>query len=126
MEGLSDALRQEVGPLGISVVVVEPGAFRTEFAGRSLKQAGAEIADYAATAGPRRKENDRTHGTQAGDPARAARLLVELVHGGRLPFRLLLGRDALKVVGAEMAAQRQEFEEWKAVSASTDFTPANT
>ena len=73
LEGMSDALRKEVGPLGIRVVVVEPGAFRTDFAGRSLRQAGAAIPDYARTAGPRRKENDGTHGTQPGDPARGAR-----------------------------------------------------
>ena len=121
VEGLSDALRQEVGPLGIRVLVVEPGAFRTEFAGHSLKQAAANIADYADTVGPRRKENDRTHGTQPGDPARAARLLVDLVQAGKLPFRLLLGSDAVRIVGAEMDAQRQESDAWKAVSASTDF-----
>ena len=121
VEGLSDALRKEVGPLGIKVMVVEPGAFRTEFAGHSLKQASARIADYASTAGPRRKENDRTHGTQPGDPARAARLLIDVVQGGELPFRLLLGSDAVRVVGGEMEAQRQEFEAWKARSASTDF-----
>ena len=121
VEGLSDALRKEVGPLGIKVMVVEPGAFRTEFAGHSLKQASASIADYASTAGPRRKENDRTHGTQPGDPARAARLLIDVVQGGDLPFRLLLGSDAVRIVGGEMEAQRQEFEAWKARSASTDF-----
>ncbi|MDR3495056.1 MAG: SDR family NAD(P)-dependent oxidoreductase [Ancalomicrobiaceae bacterium] len=81
IEGLSDALRKEVAPLGIRVTVIEPGAFRTDFAGRSLHQASADIADYASTAGPRRKENDKTHGTQAGDPERAARALVKLVEG---------------------------------------------
>ncbi len=123
VEGLSDALRKEVGPLGIRVMVVEPGAFRTEFAGRSLKQAAANIADYAQTAGPRRKENDQMHGTQPGDPARAARVLIDTVQNGQVPFRLLLGSDAVRIVGAEADAQRQEFEAWKAVSASTDFTP---
>ena len=121
VEGLSDALRKEVGPLGIRVMVVEPGAFRTDFAGRSLQQAASNIADYADTAGPRRKENDRTHGTQPGDPTRAARLLIDVVQGGDLPFRLLLGSDAVRIVGAEMDGQRQEFEAWKARSASTDF-----
>ena len=121
VEGLSDALRKEVGPLGIRVMVVEPGAFRTDFAGRSLQQATSNIADYAETSGPRRKENDRTHGTQPGDPARGSRLLIDLVEGGELPFRLLLGSDAVRIVGEEMAAQKREFESWKAQSASTDF-----
>ena len=102
-------------------MVVEPGAFRTDFAGRSLQQATSNIADYAETSGPRRKENDRTHGTQPGDPARGSRLLIDLVEGGELPFRLLLGSDAVRIVGEEMAAQKREFESWKAQSASTDF-----
>ena len=71
LEGMSDALRKEVGPLGIRVVVVDPGAMRTDFAGRSLQQTNTVIDDYADTVGPRRKENDRSDGTQPGDPARA-------------------------------------------------------
>ncbi|MFP3606477.1 oxidoreductase [Paraburkholderia sp. SIMBA_053] len=121
LEGLSDALRKEVEPLGIKVMVVEPGAFRTDFAGRSLQQAKASIPDYAATAGPRRKENDRTHGTQPGDPVRAAAAIVKAVTGERLPSRLLLGRDAIKTVTAELGARLREIEDWKELSASTDF-----
>jgi NAD(P)-dependent dehydrogenase (short-subunit alcohol dehydrogenase family) len=124
LEGMSDALRKEVGPLGIRVVVVEPGAFRTDFAGRSLRQAGAAIPDYAGTAGPRRKENDRTHGTQPGDPARAARVMIGIVEGEKAPFRLLLGGDAVDRATAELTAQLQEIEDWKDVSTSTDFPTA--
>ena len=72
LEGMSGALRKELAPLGISVTVVEPGAFRTDFAGRSLQQSTTVIDDYAETAGKRRKEVDTAHGTQPGDPARAA------------------------------------------------------
>ena len=68
IEGMSGALRGELAPLGISVTVVEPGAFRTDFAGRSLAQTATVIDDYAGTAGQRRKEKDTMHGTQAGDP----------------------------------------------------------
>lgn len=121
IEGLSDALRKEVGPLGLRVMIVEPGAFRTDFAGRSLHQAKAALADYAGTAGPRRKENDRTHGTQPGDPARAALALIRVVEGETLPARLLLGSDAVRIVGGELDSQRQEIEGWKEVSTSTDF-----
>ncbi|MDR3373776.1 MAG: oxidoreductase [Ancalomicrobiaceae bacterium] len=121
LEGMSDALRKEVGPLGIRVSIIEPGAFRTDFAGRSLQQARAEIADYRDTAGPRRKENDRTHGTQPGDPARAARTLIDLVAAPALPVRLLLGSDAVRIVGAEIDGHRREIDAWKAVSAATDF-----
>ncbi|MBX6317010.1 MULTISPECIES: oxidoreductase [Pseudomonadota] len=121
IEGLSDALRKEVEPLGIRVMVIDPGAFRTEFAGRSLQQAKANIADYAATAGPRRKENDHTHGTQPGDPARAALAIIQAVTGERHPFRLLLGSDAIQIVTTELEAQLREIGDWKDLSASTDF-----
>jgi NAD(P)-dependent dehydrogenase (short-subunit alcohol dehydrogenase family) len=123
VEGMSDALRKEVAPLGIRVTVVEPGAFRTDFAGRSLHQARANIADYASTSGPRRKENDKTHGTQPGDPQRAAHALIKVVRSATLPARLLLGSDAVKIVAGELDTQRQEIEAWKDVSASTDFPP---
>ncbi len=125
LEGMSDALRKEVGPLGIRVVVVDPGAFRTDFAGRSLQQAKSAIADYADTAGLRRKENDKSHGTQPGEPARAARVLINIVEGKTAPFRLLLGSDALRIVNAELETQRQEIEDWKEVSLSTDFAVSN-
>lgn len=125
IEGMSDALRKELAPLGIRVMVVDPGAFRTDFAGRSLQQAKANIADYAETAGPRRKENDKTDGTQPGDPARAARALIKVVEGETAPFRLLLGSDAVRIVNAELEAQHQEIEDWKELSISTDFPAGN-
>ena len=121
VEGMSDALRKELAPLGIRVVVVEPGAFRTDFAGRSLHQAKANIADYAATAGPRRKENDPTDGTQQGDPAKAARVLIDIAGRPAVPFRLLLGSDAIRNARAELDAQQAELAAWEDVSTSTDF-----
>jgi NAD(P)-dependent dehydrogenase (short-subunit alcohol dehydrogenase family) len=121
IEGMSDALRKEVGPLGIRVTIIDPGAFRTDFAGRSLQQASANIKDYATTAGPRRKENDKTHGTQPGDPDRAAVALIKLVAGEKLPARLLLGSDAVRIVSEELEGQRREIEEWKTLSVSSDF-----
>jgi NAD(P)-dependent dehydrogenase (short-subunit alcohol dehydrogenase family) len=125
LEGLSDALRREVAPLGIRVLMVEPGAFRTDFAGRSLHGSAQAIADYAATAGPRRKGNDRTDGTQPGDPVRAARVLIETLAGDTLPVRLLLGSDAVGYVGKEIDAQRDEIAAWAAVSVTTDFPDAD-
>jgi NAD(P)-dependent dehydrogenase (short-subunit alcohol dehydrogenase family) len=123
VEGISDALRKEVAPLSIRVTLVEPGAFRTDFAGRSLQQARANIADYATTAGPRRKENDKTHGTQPGDPERAAQAIIKLVAGETLPTRLLLGSDAVRIVGGELDSQLAEINSWEELSASTDFPP---
>lgn len=94
VEALTLSLRKEVAPLGIRAMVVEPGGFRTDFAGRSLTQSTEPIADYADTAGKRRKENDTVHGTQPGDPAKAAAALIEAVESDQPPYMLLLGNDA--------------------------------
>ncbi|SCD80630.1 Short-chain dehydrogenase [Streptomyces sp. BpilaLS-43] len=121
LEGMSDALSKEVGPLGIKVLVVEPGAFRTDFAGRSLQQSRTPIEDYAGTAGLRRKENDTTHGHQPGDPSKAPQVIIDALEAGNTPFRLLLGSDAVTVVREELTARRHEVDAWEAVSRTTDF-----
>jgi NAD(P)-dependent dehydrogenase (short-subunit alcohol dehydrogenase family) len=120
-EGITLTLKTEVEPLGLRVMVIEPGAFRTDFAGRSLKGAKTEIDEYAGTVGPRRKANDRTDGTQPGDPARAARLIVDTVAKPKLPKRLLLGSDAVSIVRKGLEAQLEEIRAAEAVSESTDF-----
>ena len=121
LEAMTASLRKETEPLGIKVIAVEPGGFRTDFSGRSLTQSATAIDDYAETAGQRRKENDTVHGTQPGDPARAARAIIEVVAAPRPPSLLLLGRDALATATAVLDARRAEVEEWREVSASTDF-----
>jgi NAD(P)-dependent dehydrogenase (short-subunit alcohol dehydrogenase family) len=121
LEGISDALNREVGPLGIRVLVLEPGAFRTDFSGRSLLQSRTVIEDYADTAGRRRKENDTTHGTQPGDPDRAAQVIIDTVSADQAPFRLLLGSDAVSIVRAELQGRLDEIEDWAEVSVTTDF-----
>lgn len=121
LESISEGLRKEVKPLGIDVIIVEPGGFRTNFGGRSLKQSPYAIADYADTAGLRRKENDKTHGHQAGDPSKAAQIIVEVVNGNAKPARLLLGSDAVKVVTDELRTQLEEISTWKNISVRTDF-----
>ncbi len=113
VEGLSDALRKEVGPLGIHVMVVEPGGFRTDFAGRSLHQSRRPIEAYAATAGLRRKENITTHGRQPGDPVRAAQAIIAALHAETPPFRLVLGSSAVQRIRAELEAQRREIDIWE-------------
>lgn len=122
VEGMSGSLRTELRPLGIAVMVVEPGAFRTDFAGRSLTQSPEAIADYAETAGRRRKERESTHGTQPGDPAKAAQAIITAVIADAPPALLLLGTDALKFIGGVLDAERAELEAWREVSAGTDFT----
>ena len=121
LEALSSSLRKEVGPLGISVIVVEPGGFRTDFAGRSLRQAQQPIADYADTAGRRRKEHDTAHGNQPGDPDRAAEAILEAVAAPEPPALLLLGADALQGFRAVVDAEREQLETWEHVTVSTDF-----
>jgi NAD(P)-dependent dehydrogenase (short-subunit alcohol dehydrogenase family) len=121
LEGMSASLAKEVGPLGIRVIVVEPGGFRTDFAGRSLQQSPGAIADYADTAGRRRKENDDAHGTQPGDPARAAEAIITAVESPEPPFLLLLGADALMGFRAVDDAQHHDVAEWEQVTVNTGF-----
>ncbi|MFD3443642.1 oxidoreductase [Microbacteriaceae bacterium 4G12] len=121
IESLTLSLRKEVAPLGITAMVVEPGGFRTDFAGRSLTQSAEPIADYADTAGKRRKENDTVHGTQKGDPAKAAAALIRVVKSDDPPYMLLLGNDASDGFRAALDALRTEVDAWESVSRSTDF-----
>ena len=102
-------------------MVVEPGGFRTDFAGRSLTQAAQAIADYADTAGRRRKEHDTVHGTQQGDPARAAAALIAAVESDEPPYMLLLGDDASDGFRAALDKLRTEVDVWESVSRSTGF-----
>jgi NAD(P)-dependent dehydrogenase (short-subunit alcohol dehydrogenase family) len=121
LEALSASLRREVRPLGIRVMVVEPGAFRTDFSGRSLTQSVSAIEDYRDTAGRRRKEHDDTHGTQEGDPAAAARVLVETVRADDVPFMLLLGPDAVERFRATQAGLAADVDAHEERSRSTSF-----
>ena len=121
LEGMSGSLRGELQPLGIAVVAVEPGGFRTDFAGRSLTQSATPIADYADTAGKRRKEVDTAHGTQPGDPAKAGRAIITAVESPEPPALLLLGTDALTGYRRVLDARRAEADAWAELSASTDF-----
>jgi NAD(P)-dependent dehydrogenase (short-subunit alcohol dehydrogenase family) len=122
LEGLSASLRKEVGPLGITVMVVEPGGFRTDFAGRSLQQSAAAIADYADTAGKRRKENQSRHGTQPGDPARAAEAIITAAQSPDAPALLVLGQDAVGSFRRVLDAQRAELDAWEPTSLSTGIS----
>jgi NAD(P)-dependent dehydrogenase (short-subunit alcohol dehydrogenase family) len=121
LEAMSGALHGELKPLGISVTVIEPGAFRTDFAGRSLTQSRTVIDDYADTAGKRRKEHDTVHGTQPGDPAKAARAIITAVESNEPPAFLLLGNDALNVYRRLATGRLDTIEAWKQLTTSTDI-----
>lgn len=121
LEAVTSSLRKEVGPLGIRVVLVEPGGFRTDFAGRSLQQVDSPIGDYATTAGQRRKENDTTHGTQPGDPVKAAAAIIRLAETPEPPAFVLLGSDAQRAVRAALDTRLAEIDAWRELSVSTDY-----
>lgn len=101
--------------------MVEPGGFRTDFAGRSLTQSTTVIDDYAGTAGMRRKNVDTVHGTQIGDPAKAATAIIEAVQSPESPSFLLLGSDALTNYRRVADARAAEIDKWEELTTSTDF-----
>ena len=111
----------ETAPLGIKVMVVEPGAFRTDFAGRSLTQSSTVIADYEETAGRRRIGRDTTHGTQPGDPDKGAELIIKAIEAEDIPFRLLLGSDAVNFADNVMESRCKEYEKWRDFSCESDY-----
>ncbi len=121
LEGMTEGLYLETAPLGIKVMIVEPGAFRTDFAGRSLTQSKTAIADYAGTAGTRRIENDKTHGTQPGDPDKGARLIIEAIEAEDAPLRLLLGSDAVRAADTVLESHKSEYDKWREFSRRSDF-----
>jgi NAD(P)-dependent dehydrogenase (short-subunit alcohol dehydrogenase family) len=121
LEAMSGSLYAELKSLGISVTLVEPGAFRTDFAGRSLTQSTTVIENYAETAGKRRKEHDRVHGTQPGDPAKAAQAIIEAVESDEPPAFLLLGTDALATYRRLNAARLESIDKWERLTTRTDI-----
>jgi NAD(P)-dependent dehydrogenase (short-subunit alcohol dehydrogenase family) len=122
VEGLSEVLALEVGPLGIRVTLVEPSGFRTEWAGGSAKDSSARaIADYDATAGAERRALRDLSGKQPGDPVRAAQAIIQAVESPAPPLHLLLGRDALRLAHEKLDALRRDFDTWQSVTLGADF-----
>jgi NAD(P)-dependent dehydrogenase (short-subunit alcohol dehydrogenase family) len=121
VEGLSEALAHELKPLGIGVTIVEPGPFRTDFLGGSLSMVKSHLPDYAQTAGQTRKYQKENDGSQAGDPARGAKAMVDAVVGPNPPLHLPLGAIAFQRGTAKFAALQKEFDAWRDVALATDF-----
>ncbi|MDR5823929.1 MULTISPECIES: oxidoreductase [unclassified Caballeronia] len=120
LEGLGEALARETETLGIKVTAVEPGPFRTDWAGRSLKQTRHSIDDYAEGAGTRRAAIAERSGRQPGDPARAAQVIIEAVTAAEPPGHLVLGGPGLELVRGKLARLTAEIDTWHERSAWTD------
>jgi NAD(P)-dependent dehydrogenase (short-subunit alcohol dehydrogenase family) len=122
LEGLSQALSQEVGPLGIKVTVVAPGAFRTDFlSDHSVRRSGSMADDYATSAGKIVDYLGGMDGKQLGDPVLGAQAILNAVDSDTPPLQLLLGSDALRRAREKLDAVIDEVDRWEAVTRSTDF-----
>jgi NAD(P)-dependent dehydrogenase (short-subunit alcohol dehydrogenase family) len=122
VEGITEAMHDELKPLGIHATVVEPGYFRTDFLdGSSLVVAPDVIDDYDETSGAVRRIATQMNHNQPGDPKKLAAAMVTLVDAPNPPLRLPLGTDTLAAIAAKNAWVTQETEAWKTLSASTDF-----
>lgn len=121
VEGLSEALAAEVEPLGMSVIIVEPGAFRTDFLGRSINLAAQRVDAYAATAGAVRDNVAGNNGIQAGDPARGVEVILKAVDAEQPPLRLALGLDAYRNNRGKIARASGDLDAWAAAATATSF-----
>lgn len=121
VEGLSEALAQEVAPLGITVILAEPGPFRTEFLGRSINVGKAELPAYAETAGRMRRTQKDNDGKQAGDPAKAVAVILKAVDAAEPPLHLPLGESAYAGARAKFAAFAKTMDAWEADAKATGF-----
>lgn len=120
VEGFSEVLANEVQPFGVRVIIVEPGAFRTDWQGSSMtmQEPGP---DYRDTVGRMHEMRRSTNGTQPGDPARAAGVIIDVVNAPEPPRRLLLGRGAVEQALASGTERNEEARQWAVVSSSADF-----
>ncbi len=124
LEGFSETLGKEVAGFGIHVTAMEPGGFRTDWAGRSMVRAGRSIADYDSLMEPLRKARQERSGKQPGDPAKLAQAVLQPIATENPPAHLLLGRDAVRLVREKLQTLTAEIDAWEAVSVSTDIESA--
>ncbi len=121
VEGMSESLSIEVAPLGIKIMIVEPGPFRTDWSGRSLLQSATRIADYDQTAGKRREQSKANSGKQVGDPVRGAQAIIDTVTSENPPLRLVLGKPGLELVEKKLQAVQKDLDAWRETTLSADF-----
>ncbi len=121
VEGMLESLRKEVSDFGIHVTAIEPGSFRTDWAGRSMTRAQRSIPDYDALFDPIRAARRTASGNQRGNPAKAAQAILSILDVASPPGHLVLGSDALALIGSARAAVDDDIHTWEHVSRSTDF-----
>jgi NAD(P)-dependent dehydrogenase (short-subunit alcohol dehydrogenase family) len=121
VEGLSEALADELAPFGVQVIIIEPGPFRTEFLGRSIGSAARQIDAYALTTDARRRYREGNDGRQAGDPAKAVAVILQAVDADDPPLHLPLGPAAHRTAERKLEAFRADIAAWREVSIATDF-----
>lgn len=121
VEGLSESLSLELEPLGIKVLLVEPGPFRTDWAGRSTSRTPVQISDYEATVGKRMEASQKGSGKQQGDPVRGCEAIIDAVEAKEHHLRLLLGEPAYKMALEKLDMMKADFEANKELTLSADF-----
>ncbi|MBW4696014.1 MAG: SDR family NAD(P)-dependent oxidoreductase [Lyngbya sp. HA4199-MV5] len=124
LEAFSEALAQEVAHLRIKVTIVEPGAFRTDFNGRSLAAPDTLMDEYASSSGAMLQWLKDMDGKQPGDPDKAAAAMIQVVESDNPPLRLALGADAVETIAAKLESVKAELDVWKQVSVDTAFEGA--
>lgn len=120
VEGLLESVRKEVAAFGIRVTAIEPGSFRTDWAGRSMTRAERSIADYDELFEPIRTARINASGNQLGNPSMAAKAVLSILEVDEPPAHLVLGSDALRLISAARAAVDDDIRAWDALSRSTD------
>ena len=121
VEGLSESLSKEVAPLGIKVLLVEPGPFRTDWAGRSTSRTETGLDDYKEAVGKRMDASLQGSGKQAGDPVRGCEAIIQAVEEGTPHLRLLLGKIAFNFATEKLEAMKENFNYWKDLTLGADF-----
>lgn len=124
LEGLTEALAAEVAPFGIKVLIVEPGSFRTSFAGGGALRSTTPLPAYEDIVGPVRVGLPASDGHQPGDPVKAVAAILAALDAPQTPLRLVLGTDAVEFIRAHADAVRAEADAWETVSRGTDFDDA--
>lgn len=123
LEGLMEALTREVAPLGIQVISVQPGAFRTDWSGRSMQRSALRMADYEESVGSRLDMIAQIDGKQPGDPRRAAELFVRIATMDDPPPTLVMGAGLLASYREKLAQVQARLKTWEAASLDVDFPP---